>query len=128
VLAAIHAELRDINQQLADIRRALNIQETKIMSALQDLETNIEAKVAAETTVVGGVQTLLTSLKTSLDSALAALAAGGVSAADLARLQAISDKLGTNTDALSAAVVANTPAAPAAPPPAAPPAAPPATP
>lgn len=67
------------------------------MAVLDDLE----AKVAANTTVVGSAVTLLTELKTELDAAIAS--------GDPARLQAISDKLGTDTQSLADAVVANTP-------------------
>jgi len=65
---------------------------------------DIVAKVSALTTVDDSVVALLTDLKTKLD---AAIAAGG----DPAKLQAISDALGTQTQRLSDAVTTNTPAA-----------------
>lgn len=65
---------------------------------------DIVAKISALTTVDDGVVALLTDLKTKLD---AAIAAGG----DPAKLQAISDALGAQTQRLSDAVTVNTPAA-----------------
>lgn len=64
---------------------------------------DIKAKVTDQTTVVGSAVTLLGELKVKLDEALA-------NGADPVKLQEIADALGANTDALAAAVVANTPA------------------
>ena len=83
------------------------------MAAIDDLE----AKVAAEETVIASAEALLTELNTELK---AALAAGDPTALE-ARITALSAKLDTDTSALSAAVAANTPAdAPPATTPAAP--------
>ena len=62
-------------------------------------------KVNAQKTVVDGAVTLLQGLKSQLDAAIAA--------GDMSQVQAVSDALDANTNELSAAVVANTPAAPA---------------
>lgn len=74
--------------------------------ALED----IQAALAAQTQVVPGVVSLLGTLKADLDVAIAAAPSG----ADVAAFQAISDQIGTNTQALADAVAQNTPAAPAA--------------
>lgn len=71
-----------------------------IMAILDD----VVAKVTALTTVDDSVVALLTDLKVKLD---AAIAAGN----DPVKLQAISDALGAQTQRLTDAVSANTPAA-----------------
>ena len=71
---------------------------------------DIQAALAAQTQVVPGVVSLLNTLKADLDVAIAA----APSTADVAAFQAISDQIGTNTQALADAVAQNTPAAPAA--------------
>lgn len=73
-----------------------------IMSALDDLA----AKVSANTDVVQSAITLLGTLKTELDAAIASAPDD-----DGEALQALSDKLGSDDSALAAAVAANTPAA-----------------
>lgn len=70
-----------------------------IMATLAD----IRAAVEAQTTVDQSVITLLGELKDKLDEAIA-------NGADPAELQAIADELASNTQALSEAVTANTPA------------------
>lgn len=74
--------------------------QTKIMALLDTLT----AEVARNTTVEQSAITLLQGLKAQLDAA----------GTDPVALKALSDQLGTNDDALAAAVAANTPAAPAA--------------
>lgn len=66
----------------------------------------LQEEVTAQTTVIGGAVTLMNGLKTKLDAAIAANAAG-----DPTKLQALSDSLGANTKQLADAVAANTPAA-----------------
>lgn len=66
--------------------------------------TDIQAAVAAETTVEQSVITLLGTLSTDLQAAIAA--------DDPAALQAVVDTITQNSAALAAAVTANTPAAP----------------
>lgn len=70
------------------------------MSTLQD----ITDAVAAEKTVVDSVVTLLQKIEADLAAAIAAQ--------DPAAMQAVVDLIHQNTDALSAAVVAGTPATP----------------
>jgi hypothetical protein len=72
----------------------------KTMATLDDVVT----KVTALGTVEDSVVALLTDLKAKLDAAIAA-------GADPAKLQALSDALGAQTQRLSDAVTANTPAA-----------------
>jgi len=69
----------------------------KIMATLDD----VVAKVAALGTVEDSVVALLTDLKTKLDAAIA-------SGADPAKLQALSDAIGAQTDKLAKAVTDNT--------------------
>ncbi len=66
---------------------------------------NLKAAVARDVQVESSAVTLITGLKSALDSAIAS--------GDPAQLQALSDSLGASTDALAAAITANTPAAPA---------------
>lgn len=73
----------------------------KVMATLAD----IQAKVAAETTVEQSAITLLQELSQQLKDALA-------NGADPATLQAIADNLDQNNANLAAAITANTPAAP----------------
>jgi hypothetical protein len=71
--------------------------EDLIMATLADLQV----KVAENTTVVGSAIILLQGLKQKLDEAIAAN--------DPAAIQALSDEIGTATQALATAVQANTP-------------------
>lgn len=70
------------------------------MAALDDLE----AKVAAQETVQQSAITLLNEISAELKDALAT--------GDTARIEALSAKIDSDTQALAAAVTANTPAAP----------------
>jgi hypothetical protein len=92
-----HVVLDDSENPL--IKLILSKLET-VMALLDD----VLAKVTAETTVVDSVVTLLTELKTKLDAAIA-------TGADPAKLQAISDAIGSNTQKLADGVTTNTPAA-----------------
>lgn len=74
---------------------------------MADLLSTLEFNVTALRTVEDSAIALLQGLKAQLDEALAS--------GDIRRIQAVSDALGTDTADLAAAVVANTPAAPAAP-------------
>lgn len=93
-----------IANQREIVARLIRIEgkEVKIMAEIDDLE----ARVAAEETVIASSNKLLGDLKTALDAALAG------NDADLrARVAALATKIGADTDSISAAVVANTPAA-----------------
>lgn len=63
--------------------------------------TELENEVAEDKTVKESAITLLTGLKAALDAA----------GTDPVKLKALSDSLSSNTDALAAAVLANTPTA-----------------
>lgn len=86
--------------ELAAVLHAITQKLNHIMSAISDLQD----AVAAATTVEESAITLLQGLKAQLDAAIAA--------GDPAALKALSDTIGAETAKLSAAVVANTPAAP----------------
>jgi hypothetical protein len=88
-------------------RALLEIILEKVIIMASTVETLV-AEVAAQTTVVQGAVTLLQSLHDQL------VAAG----TDQAALTTLATSLQANTDALSAAVVANTPAAAPSPAPA----------
>lgn len=85
---------------LHPIARHLNHLEQRIMSALTDLQT----EVAENKEVMGSAVILLQGLKTRLDEAIAS--------GDPAALAALSAELDSNTNALAAAVQANTPTVP----------------
>jgi hypothetical protein len=71
--------------------------------AMATAKENLTREVAENKTVMGSAATLLGNLKQRLDDAIAS--------GDPADLQALSDELDTNSNALAAAVAANTPAA-----------------
>jgi hypothetical protein len=75
---------------------------------------DLTAAVARSTDVETSAKTLMDGLKGQLDTVIAQLAAAGV---DTTALVALSGQIGTNTDALAAAVVADTPAVVQQPPP-----------
>lgn len=85
---------------------ALLSQLVKKVNTMSQVLDNLVAKVEALETVEASAVKLLGDLKAALDAAVAA--------GDLSAVQAIADRIGTDTDALAAAVTANTPAAPAA--------------
>lgn len=87
---------------LSSALKPLTQQVNQVMTVLTDLQ----AKVAANTAVTQSAVTLIQGLKAKLDDAIAS--------GDPAQLQALSDQLGTDDQALADAVAANTPAAPSA--------------
>lgn len=91
--------IHDAHEESPLLKLALFKLET-MMSTLDD----VIAKVTALGTVEDSVVALLTDLKAKLDAAIAA-------GADPVKLQALSDALGAQTQRLSDAVTANTPAA-----------------
>lgn len=82
------------------------------MAALDAAITKLQADVAAEKTVEDSAVTLLQGLSAQLAAALAAAANAGATPAQLQALTDLSTTLEANTTTLSAAVTANTPAAP----------------
>lgn len=97
----VHGNPAEVLQRLDRMMDAINmlrVQGAIEMSALDDLE----AKVTAQETVEDSAITLLQTIKAELDAAIAA--------GDTARIQALSDKIGSDTQKLADAVTANTPA------------------
>lgn len=70
-------------------------------------------QVTATTTVEQSAVTLINGFAARQQAAIDAAIAGGASADDLAPIQAEVDAMKASADALSAAITANTPAAPA---------------
>jgi hypothetical protein len=94
-----------------DLAQSINQLTTEITKMAAELAT-LQAAVAANTTIIGSAIALIQGIKTALDAAIAT--------GDPAALTALSTSLGTEDAALSAAIVANTPAPPpVVPPPAA---------
>lgn len=87
---------RSIKNDLSILLAKVN----QIMTILDDLK----GQVARNTTVTQSAVTLLQGLKQKLDDAIAS--------GDPAQLQALSDQLGKDDQALADAITANTPAAP----------------
>lgn len=99
-----HPEHRDkhIERMLVQITDALPTLMTMVNKMAGELDA-LKTAVARVKTVEDSAIALLQGIKAKLDAAIAA--------DDPAALQALSDSLGQDSDALSAAVVANTPAA-----------------
>jgi hypothetical protein len=86
--------LRSIDARLTN----LETQGTKAMSALDDLTAQVAANTSAEQSAI----TLIQGLSAQLSAA----------STDPAKIQALASQLNTSAAALSAAILANTPAAP----------------
>ena len=86
--------------QIIELIHQVLIKEDQMANELADLQ----AKVAAEDTVIDSAIVLLQGIKAALDAAIAA--------GNPAALAALSTDIGAKTQALSDAVVANTPATP----------------
>jgi hypothetical protein len=71
----------------------------------------LAAQVKANTDVEASATQLINGIAAHVQAAVDAAIAGGATAADLAPVQAEVDAMKASADALSAAVVANTPAA-----------------
>ena len=89
-----------MNRELCTILLSIHRILEKMSTSLSDLQ----AAVAAQTTVDASVVTLLQGLSAQLTAALAA--------GDDAAVEAAAQAIASNTATLAAAVVANTPAAP----------------
>lgn len=83
-------------QQLSDKVDTLLAQGVGVMSAIDDLATQVQANTDAEASAVTLIQGIATQL--------------AASAGDAAKVTALSTQLRTSADALAAAIVANTPA------------------
>ena len=97
----VHVHFVESRQgEMLDLLRRIEQKVTKEMASLQD----IQDAVTQQTTVQGSVVTLLGILAADLKAAIANN--------NPTQLQAVLDTLNSNAQALAAAVVANTPAAP----------------
>lgn len=76
-------------------------------TTLNALAVQVKANTDAEASAVEVINGIAARVQTAVDKAIE----GGASAADLAPVQAEVDALKQSSDALSAAIVANTPAA-----------------
>lgn len=74
----------------------------------------LQAEVTAQTTVDQSALTLIQGFGARLDAAVAAATAAGATPAQLASITALTASIKANDDALAAAVLAGTPAAPPA--------------
>ena len=106
-LQTIDERLDHIARQVDVIARVLAVEGKLIMAALDDLTTQVAANTSAEASAILLIQGLAKEIADS--------------ASDTTKVQALAAQLKASGDALAAAVVANTPVAPA---PATPPAAP----
>jgi hypothetical protein len=88
--------------KVGHVSQSVNSLHEKVEIIMTSL-ANLQAAVAAETTVEQSVVTLLTTLSADLQAAIAA--------GDPAAIQAVADQITKNTTVLSNAVVANTPVA-----------------
>ncbi len=95
--------LREMDAKL-DVLLARQANQLKREDTMAKTLDDVLADVQAETTVTQSAITLLQGLKAQLDAAIAA--------GDLGKVQQIADGIEANTAALSAAVSANTSAAP----------------
>jgi hypothetical protein len=97
------AELGAIHRKLDLILKRQEIEMSAITDALDKAEASAKANSDAEDAVMG--------LLTTLSAQIAALKTTQTDPATVARVQALADALSAKAAALSAAVVANTPAA-----------------
>lgn len=103
-------QLDRIEHLLGEILTILK-QERAHMTVIDDALADLQTKLTAETNASAAIEQLLTSVNDQLKAALAL----GDPTKIASQISAISTSLDTNTKALVAATVANTPAAPATP-------------
>lgn len=87
----------------------------KKSASVGDALTQLQADVAAETTVDQSVLTLLAGIPAQIAAAVAAATAAGATPDQLAAFDTLATSIETNSTSLAAAVTANTPAAPSDP-------------
>lgn len=115
-------ETHPSNRLLREIRDELRAMNKKLGSAdVAGLNRKLDQLLLGEKKMAGELDTLTTQVKNNTDAEQAAIQliqglADRIANAgtDPAKLQALSDELKSSADALGAAVVANTPAAPPA--------------
>lgn len=98
----VHIHNHSDADKLDNILKNVLTNQSKIIHMANELD-DLKAAVAKDTEVDQSAITLLNGLKEKLDAAIAS--------GDPAQLTALSQQLGSNSDALAAAVTANTPAA-----------------
>lgn len=99
----IHIHHPGLTERLDRIDAAITVLHKEIRHMSGELDA-LKAAVAAENTVIDSAIALLTGIKAALDAAIAAN--------DPAALTALSTEIAAKTQALSDAVVANTPSSP----------------
>jgi hypothetical protein len=99
-----HELLRCIIAELRGLKKEVRLMSAQLDQAFTDLDTAVSAQTDAEQSAI----TLLNRI-----AQLIADASSGGDAATVARLTALKDKIAGDAASLAAAVVANTPAAPA---------------
>lgn len=81
--------------------------------AIADDLLALQAQVTRATTVEAGATTLIDGIQARIDAAVAAALANGATAAQIKPVTDLSAALGAQSDALTTAIIANTPAPPA---------------
>jgi ATP/maltotriose-dependent transcriptional regulator MalT len=115
VFRPMHRILAEHGQQLCEIRAALARIETALQFSISkefDMSAELDtltAQVKANSDAVDSATALINGIAARIDAAVA----GGATQATLAAMTALSSELKAKDDTLAAAVVANTPAAPA---------------
>lgn len=92
---------------MIDMLNQILAKDTKIMAAIDDVLTAAETAAKSNEDAEDAVMTLLDTLSQQIK----ALATGSNDPAVTARIQALADGLKAKSDALAAAIVANTPSA-----------------
>lgn len=103
--------------RLEQINLGLQVEVAKMSATVDSLTTEIAAltqAVADEQAVEASAVTLINGFAAQLAAAVAAAQAQGATPDQLAALNALVGQIGTSSQALAAAVAANTPAAPPA--------------
>jgi len=88
-----------------------NLKIKKTMSQLDDAITALQNEVTAEEAVEQSAITLINGIASQIAAAVAAATAAGATPAQLAEITALQASITTSSQALAAAVSANTPAA-----------------
>lgn len=117
-LHELHEALQDIRISLLEIRqsiRNLHGVVTAMSATLADQIQALQADVTAENTVIDSAVALINGFAAQLAAAIAAATAAGATAEQLQALADLGTSINDRSAGLSAAVAANTPAAPPAP-------------
>lgn len=93
-----------------DLSAQLDLINERLTSMSKELD-DLTAQVKANSDLLDSATTLINGIAARIDAAVAAAGAAGATPAELAQMVALSAELKAKDDSLSAAVVANTPAA-----------------